>query len=366
MSRLVSTFAGQARQALGGLFRRTEVPKVPWGTITRSEAPALAVGRRGLVAGIDRGGRSVIRNFLSRNRPSDLAAAMRKRYSVRGEFQGLGQKLATFGFVGMGMAAGAQWSGSDVDGDFHFEPFFDTVREMYGGSKDKVDRSHAMLTDFERNLEEFSRLECASFTESELSFDLLDDSCISTEASSHDVIREISIVNDAVIEPTNQNWANNVAAEAMVEFSPSIVIEETQAQLGAELLAALTTVDAQRRDLQELQVIMSQLGLLLSQLSGNNTTPRDELFDDFVVIEEEDVEDDDVMAGNEQRLWRALSLVLRQRQQLNSLHKAVRAQNEQLMSLATSSCQSMTGHTVIIPRSAHCKRDACCGPGCAG
>jgi len=361
MSRLVSTFAGQARQALEGLFRRTEVPKIPLGTITRSEAPVLAVGRRGLVSGIDRGGRSVIRNFLSKNRPADLAAAMRKRYSVRGEFQGLGQKLATFGFVGVGVAAGSQWSGSDVDGDFHFEPFFDTVREMYGASKVKVDSSLAMLTDFERNLDDFSQYGRASFTESELSFDLLDDSRISPEASSHDVTSEISMLSDAVIELTNHDSDDAEAAEMIVQFSPSIVIEESQAQLGAELLAVMTTADAQRQELQELQVILSQLGLLLSQLSPN-TTPADDFFDDFVVIEGESVEDGDMMDDNK-RLWRALSLVSRQKQQLNILHKTVCAQNDRLMSL--SSGEEMIGLTVI-PRSAHCKRDACCGPGSAG
>jgi hypothetical protein len=279
------------------------------------------------VAGINSGSRSVIRQFLARNRPADLAAAMRKRYSVTGQFQGVGQRLATFGLVGVGMAAGSQWSGSDVDGGLHFEPFFDTVRDMFCENKVKVDRSLAMLTDFERTLDEFSHLQSAFCIES--SFDLRYDSSLSCEASCPDTVDEISMLDDARIELTSHNADVSEVTDVIVQCPSSIVIEESQAQLSSELLSVLTTADTQRRELDELHVIVSQLSLLLSELTDTVTSGED-VFDDFVVIEDESVEDDE-LDENDMRLWRALSLVSRQKQQLGILHKTVREQNEHLM-----------------------------------
>jgi len=353
MSRIASAVVGQARQALEGLFRRA--PKVPSGTITRTEAPVLAVGRRGLVAGIDRGSRTLIRQFLSRNRQADLAAAMRSRYSVTGRFQGVGQKLATFGFVGVGVAAGSQWGRGDVDEDFHFEPFFDTVQTMYGEGKMKVARSRAMLTDFQTTLEEFSRTGGASCIETELSFVLLDNSCISsgTETASQAVIDDLSMQSNAMLELTNQKSDCDETAEMTLQFSSPI--EEMQTQLGVELLAALKTVDAQRSELRELHTVVTQLGVALAELTNTTTS-----MDDFVVIEDEDIGED--WMKDEERLSRALTLVLRQRQQLDALRGVVHDQTDQLKSL--NSGTSTSGSTVI--RSDYCKRDACCGPGSDG
>jgi len=355
--RLASTVFGQARQALEGLFRRIEgLPKVPSGVVTRTEAPVLAVGRRGLVASIDRGGRGVIRQFLARNRPADLAAAMRQRYSVRGQFQGLGHRLATFGFVGVGVAAGAQWDGSDVDREFHFEPFYDTVQAMFDGGKGKVDRSLAMLTDFQKSLDDFAQFESASCADVESSFVLLDDSYISSEASCPSTIGQLSILSDAAVEQTNQESA---ATEVQIQLSSSI--EDSQAQLGTALLIVQSTVDTQHRELCELSAIVSRLNDMLHELTGTRVIV-DGLVDDFEVIEEDDREDDDLIASDERRLQRALSLISSQSQQIDIFHKTVQAQNEQLLSLTG---QTTSGNTVI-PRSAHCKRDACCGPGSAG
>lgn len=359
MSRLASTIVGQARQALEAFFRG--VPKIPAGTVTHTEPPVLAVGRRGLVANIDRGGRSIIRQLWSRNRLADLAATMRKRYSVRGEFQGMGKRLATFGFAGVGVAAGAKWGDSDDQEDFHFEPFFDIVQAMFGGSKSKFDRSLATLADFQSRLDDFAQ--SASYAESEASFDIIDEleSHFSLDISDQAPIGEISMLSNAVIEPTNQEAVDNQSDEIIAPSSSSI--EESQVQLSAMLHAVQTTVDTQRTELDELTVILSDLGAMLTQMSDTVPVIHDTL-DDFVVIEddEKDDDDDDSTGDDMTRLRRALALASNQQQKLNTLRRIVCEQNELLMSLAGQAAY----RDIFIPRSDHCKRDACCGPGCVG
>jgi len=356
MSRLASTVFSQAREALDGLFRGIKRPKVVIGTVARSpEVPALAVGRRGLIAGFDRGGRSLIRQFLARNRPADLAAAMRKRYSVRGEFQGYGQRLATFGFIGVGFAAGSQWGDSEVDRDFHVEPFFETVKTMFGGETARVDRSVVMLNEFQERLNECWQNESASRSESMSSFNVVDDSSISSDVSSSAFVDEISMLNDAVIELTNQKSDDQPAV--IIVQSPSS-FENSLTQLDAQLLDVLMKADAQRDEIHDLQMLVSQLNVALFELS-DTTTSGVELPDDFVVLEyaEDDFRNDD---DDERALMRALSLVMCQARQLDILQRMVCAQSEQLHSLNS---QALAG--LAFTSSDHCKRDACCGPGCA-
>jgi len=308
--------------------------------------------RRGIVEDIHRGSRGFITKYLAKNVPSDLVKAMRNRYSIRGEFRGYGQRVAAFGFVGVGVASGAQWYRRDgVNDELQFDPFYETVKAMFMPGKSVLDRSltnHSSPTEEPQDI-----LSSYSLLEQESSFVLLSSSTFVSPEPSVAGDSDVMLLSDDDddFDDLNMDFSYEKLEEAH-DVTQAAIIEEAQASLVDELQLALQSAESQRSQLRELSDVVLLFSAALAEYS-DTVDP----YDDIVVIEEAVVEYDSSNPGDS--LTRALTLVSRQARQLDVLREAVLHQQKQLVELE----RQTAGDDVITPRNLRCKRDACCGPG---
>jgi len=354
IKRFAGSIAGKVSQVFG---RNGRAPKAIWEAVTRTEATNAVIQPRGLIAALHRGGQGVVRRYIANNYQSELVSAVRSRYVFGKGFRGsLGQRLATFGFVGVGVAAGAQWPMQSDDHHIDGVSVFKQVHDMFGtfarnkivtlepsGSFDRFTVEEVNPLDTVQEIEtDFVLVESPSF--------VLIDSSVSDDS-------DISILSemDDDQELFESNGYNSTSFKA--DTSRSIVIDESQASLQEELKKVLVCAEDQAVELESLRQMVLQLNVALHQLSGVTDMPDEDSYEPF---EEFVVEDIVLATSGSEGLVRSVSLVIQQKRELESLRKTVMLQNSRLHKLLKS---DTGGEREIAIRTAHCKRDACCGPG---
>jgi len=349
MRRLAWSVVGKVSQAAEGLFGRRP-PKAAFEGLTRAEAPRITVPSRGFVTAIHRGSRGFVGRYLANSQQSELIASARSRYRFGEGLRGtLGQRLATFGFVGVGVAAGAQWP---VQNDYQFDgvSLFKQVHDMFGTfASNKVLTQNAFESFEQLSTENISHAE--SCKEPRSDFVLLENSSFESVESTLSDDSDISILSD-YDDDENQQVSVHETRDVRQTV---VIIEETKVTLQNELKTVLACMDEQATELDALRHVVLQLNSAIHQLLGDS-----EPADSSQPFEELDDVDVTLSGSGDDPLMRSLVVVNQQTCELDALHKTVALQNKRLLELLE---YKKDGNREIAVRTAHCKRDACCGPG---
>lgn len=310
----------------------------------------------GFVAQIHANSRGLITKFAERNLTSELVNAMKQKYGWSGGFRSgiWGQKLSSFAFVGIGVAAGAQWN--TFDGKIGLQDQIPYLVELFEKrpivKEPKADIETEELatlpvrTEFELdmplNLTEHESLEPSFVLLDELSFDDGEDARI----ADHHEIAEDHFAG-AEIVPMQSDVVEN-----------SQMIKEEYQSLLEQFLMNLDNVEEQRVELNSLRSSLTQLNDLLLELVASsdmklNVESTDPSFIEIDILPDEDCGD---LRGN---LMRNMSMIGQQQLQLSSLKEQLLIQNQQLQDL----CEAAAAERPTVIRSSFSKRDACCGPG---
>jgi hypothetical protein len=356
LSRITSSLFNHARQSLEQVFRRPgRTDRIVLKNPALKEYGGKA-SRGGLVAHIHANSRGLLAKYLERNRSSELINAMKQLYGLRGAFRsGMGrQKFSTFAFVGIGVAAGAQWN--TVDEKNNLQDQLPEILKLFSkqavyNPEDKAVQVSELETlsnhwDFELeaplNLSEHDNSEDPSFIQlDEFSFD----DCDTSVLESTEVMQCSSVIH--VSDILQYNMLN---AE----------IEEQN--LLNQLSRSLLRVHEQRAELDSLSTTVAQLNELLYDIVG---PPADREHDVETVkpsiLELEILSAVDESSNLRDRLTRTLLVIGQQQLQLKSLKQQLLTHNQQLQDL----CDATATSRPLVIRSAFSKKDTCCGPGTA-
>lgn len=353
LSRITSNLFNQARQSLEKVFNRSGradgiIPKQP---VLKQYGGKASSG--GIVAQIHANSRGLITKFAERNLTSELVNAMKQKYGWSGGFRSgiWGQKLSTFAFVGIGVAAGAQWN--TFEGKILHDqlPY---IVELFGkrqafGAPEKVTKIEELETlPLEREFDlEMPPLNLTEYDSEEPSFILL------SELSFDENER-------GFVDNQEENSDDGFTGMEMPEESVDTLLridEKSEQELMAHLSVNLAKVEEQRAELNSVQASLMQLNDLLRELVGSSElcVNVESLGPSFVEIELLPSEGD----GLRERSMKQLSLIGRQQLQLNAVKQALLLQNQQLQDL----CEAAVTARPSVIRSSFSKRDACCGPG---
>jgi len=357
MKRFAWSVIAKAGQAAEGFFgRSSRPPKAAFEALTRSDIPLTVVPSRGLIAGIHRSSRGFVGRFLANNQKSDLVSAMRNRYAFGGNFRGLvGQRVAMFGFVGIGVAAGAQWP-REVDADAGQVEMFSIVKQVHD-----MFGSFAVGKAAPYNSPDVLPEEEIRSTVSELgpSFVLLEDSSFSSHEPSISGDSDFSILSEVGVDEEQNDNEHDVTFD--IDVSRSLRIDSAQARLLEEFSMVLESAEAQSLELGALRHSVLQLNQVLHQLSGETIAAADvDSYEPFEEFTTGDVVSVASGADDGHLMMRSVSLVMQQKRELESLREAVALQNKRLLELLE---YDHGGGRKIAVRTSHCNRDACCGPG---
>lgn len=361
LSRITSKLFGQARQSIEGLFRR---PGRADEILSKQPGLKQFSGRAssgGVVAQIHANSRGLLTKFASRNQTSELVNAMRHRYGWTGAFRSgmWGQKLSTFAFVGIGVAAGAQWNERNLQDQLpDIMEFFGKDLGRNFPQKAKTDESRTrtvelptLAADFELDmplrLEEQDSSESSFIVLNNLTFDgedVFTSESQSLEAEYCEV--RFDAVDDVTTQPESSVFISDIRNEA-----------EEQGLL-EHLTTSLLKVEEQRAELNVLRTSINQLSEILSDLVGGVSSDENSI--SFENIEASLSERDPVLeregGGLRGRLIRVLSVAGEQQLQLSVLKHQLLQLNQQLYDVTAAM-------RPVVVRSSFSKRDACCGPG---
>lgn len=355
LSRIASTVFGQARQALDKVFRRA-ARQDGQTFASRIEPTVQTVASRSLISAVRSGSRSVLSNFVARNYQSELVTAMKQKYPFRFVARGFyGRRLPGYAFVGIGVAAGAQWSSLDEeDNDVHYDSVFKNVYDMMGRYA-KVSRSESetrettlpMTGEWQFNcpLDENAEM----YEDDEPQFDFV---VIEEEESDHS--SDIVIINE---DETQQNDSTVFLFSSLDNQKNEIEVE--QCQLLAELNAAIVVTGEHEQSLKTVEASILLLNTLLKELVAKEDIEAD-VIPAACTSEEAPIVPQTVATADS-----CLTVIGQQEQQLQLLSGILFQQFEQLQQLTV--IEEKERKRQSSTRCSHCKKDTCCGPGvCCG
>jgi len=365
LSRITSKLFGQARQSIEGLFRR---PGRADEILSKQPGLKQFSGRAsngGLVAQIHLNSRGLLTRFAARNQTSELVNAMRHRYGWTGAFRSgmWGQKLSTFAFVGIGVAAGAQWNVYD---ERNLQDQLPDIMELFGKGRErnfqqkvkvdepkvKVDEPSTLAVDFELDmplrLDEQDSSEQSFIVLNNLTFD--DDDVIMTEDQG-EVAESYEVHFDAV-----EGYI--ITQPESCALTSDIRSEQEEQMLLEHLKTSLQRVDDQRLELSALRTSISQLTELLHDMVGASADADSGSFENIELsLPEREPVLEAAGDGVRDRLIRALSVAGEQQLQMSHLKQQLLHLNQQLCDVTAAA------ERPFVVRSSYSKRDACCGPG---
>jgi len=287
---------------------------------------------------------------------------MRHRYGWTGAFRSgmWGQKLSSFAFVGIGVAAGAQWNAFD---ERNLQDQLPEIMELFGKGmgynvqqKTRIDEPMiaeppTLAADFELDmplrLEEQDGSEQSFIVLNNLTFDD-DDFIISEDQSAEAENCEVHFdaVNDCIIPPQQ---SHSLTSELRNEIEELCLLEHLQ--------TSLQRVEQQRAELMTLRTSVNQLSELLSDMVGASAAEESASFEKIEPsLFEIEPQSEAAGDGVRDRLIRALSMAGEQQLQLSDLKQQLLELNQQL-------CDTAATLRPVVTRSSYSKRDACCGPG---
>lgn len=350
LGRITSNLLSQARQSIEALFKR---PARSDGVIVKQPLPQQYHGRSlsgGLISQVHANSRELLTKFVERNRTSELVRAMKQRYPWTSAIRtGMwGPRLSTFAFVGVGVAAGAQWNARD---SYNLQDPINILELFRQKTSYKEQEPETMVA--ERILPDESEPEfILNLTEednsSEPSFVLLDS--LTFEDDDLEVTEEQSAV---VASETDLFVQSEICESSEPLFRIS---DEEEKILCGRLQKSLLRVEEQRAELSRVRASVEQLKGMLQELVGPSAEQ-----DPSIICIEPSLTDFDVIPaeGNmKMKLVRTLVVIGQQQSQLTVLRQQLSLLNQQLH----QSLQAATERPITI-QSSFTKRDACCGPG---
>lgn len=342
LNRIASNLFNQARQSIENVFRRPG--RIAEGASKQSGLQNFG-GRAysgGLVAKVHASSRGLITKFAERNLNSELINAMKKKYGWSGGFRSgiWGQKLSTFAFVGIGVAAGAQWNTfeeknyllQDVD-----------ILEFFGKGANFVVQKKPVKAEEQATLplrSEFASFELEPLNLSENDGEQSEPSFIRLDSLSFEVISDEK-AEEEIQRTTEESFVITQQVSMQPEVETFCKLNEKDEQILTEQLnASLAKVEEQRVQLESLRCSIVQLNELLYEMFGPQIVSSNVSIErSFVEIDIQMVVDDR-SADLRGRLIRSLSVIGQQQLQLNKLKQQLFIQNQQLKSLceAAATC----------------------------